>query len=134
MTEEIKINKKDTAACNWCKACDYYKDLQRLKQENEKLKKGNIKVKKEFNNLITEIISDIEYTGEIACNGESPIEHLHKCQKALKTLEEIREVLTVCEEEYCCEMCKYCNECKELDVLFPDVNETILKRINEVLR
>ena len=38
MTEEIKIHKKDRVACNWYKACDYYKDSQRLKRENEALR------------------------------------------------------------------------------------------------
>ena len=33
MTEEIKINKKDSVACNYWKACDYYKQLIRLEQE-----------------------------------------------------------------------------------------------------
>lgn len=65
----------------------------RLEQENKELKEENIKVKKEFNNLIVEIISDTEYTGEIACNGESPKEHLKQCQKALAALEEIRTYL-----------------------------------------
>jgi 3-deoxy-D-manno-octulosonic-acid transferase len=38
MTEEIKVGKKDVVACNYWKACDYYKQLKRLEQENKELK------------------------------------------------------------------------------------------------
>ena len=38
MTEEIKIGKKDVAACNYCKACEYYKQPKRLEQENKRMK------------------------------------------------------------------------------------------------
>lgn len=86
------INQEELCKCNDVQDC-YYKQLKRLEQENKELKEENIKVKKEFNNLIAEIISDIEYTGEIACNGESPKEHLHQMQKALASLKEIRVML-----------------------------------------
>ena len=88
MTEQI-INSDGSR--NW-QANILLDNITRLEQENKELKEENIKVKKEFNNLIAEIISDIEYTGVIACNGETPLEHLHKCQKALKALKEIKEV------------------------------------------
>lgn len=39
MSEEIKINRNDIVACNFWKACDYYKQLKRLKKENKKLKR-----------------------------------------------------------------------------------------------
>lgn len=39
MTEEIKLGKKAVVACNYWKACDYYKRLKRLEQENKELKK-----------------------------------------------------------------------------------------------
>ena len=112
MTEEIIIDGVDVAGCyadkkkmkdglycfweggncEYNKYC-YFKQLKRLEQENKELKEENIKVKKEFNNLIAEIISDIEYTGEITCNGESPKEHLHQMQKALAALEEIQKII-----------------------------------------
>jgi hypothetical protein len=41
MTEEIMIGKKDVVSCNYWKACDYYKQLKRLEQENKELKKEN---------------------------------------------------------------------------------------------
>ena len=37
MTKETKIGKKDVAACNHWEACDYYKQLKRLEQENKDL-------------------------------------------------------------------------------------------------
>ena len=117
--EDIENNTFLFGICKQHPNC-YYKQLQRLKQENEELKEENIKVKKEFNNLIVEIISDVEFTGEIASNGETPIEHLHKCQNALKTLEEIR---------------KYINTLSSIDSDFVNT-ETYLRivdKINEVL-
>ena len=54
MTKEIKIHKKDSAACNFWKACDYYKQLKRLEQENKELKEEIQFHNKENSNLLAE--------------------------------------------------------------------------------
>ena len=78
--------------------------------EVNKLQEENIRVKTAFNNLIMEIISDVEFTGEIVCNGETPLEHLHRLQsehkKYKKALEKIKKLAETGSEQEDCYSCE----------------------------
>lgn len=76
MTEEIIIGKKDVASCNYWKACDYYKQLKRLEQENKELKELNI-----------------EYDEELAIEKLSHKSDLETLECYRSALEEIRTYL-----------------------------------------
>ena len=82
-------------------------NIKRLEQENKELKELKCKFK--------------EYC---TCDTES----------YRSALEEIREMITVCGEEYKCKRCKFNNLCSEKDSLIPNVEEVILDKINEVLK
>lgn len=89
MTEEI-INSDGSR--NW-QANILLDNVKRLEQENKELKSQRDEARIAYNNLMLEIVSDIPFTGEIG--GERNIsikDHLHQMQKALASLEEIKEI------------------------------------------
>lgn len=76
-------------------ACGCYQsENAELKQENKELKSQRDEARIAYNDLILDIVSDIPFEGEIG--GERFIsikDRLHQMQKALASLEEIREIL-----------------------------------------
>lgn len=68
MSEEKKmiINEKDFVACNYFEACDYFKQLKRLQEENEELKKLKCKFKEYCTCDIEKYRSALEEIREIA--------------------------------------------------------------------
>lgn len=72
MTEEIKISKKDVVACNYWKACDYYKQLIRIEQENENLKK-------EVKQIGSDFIKKGDYARELEQENKELSFAIEKC-------------------------------------------------------
>lgn len=107
---------------------DIFAKIEKLEQENKELKEERNRAVNEFNALMTDIIIDIPFTG-IKNTNISIKSHLHKMQKALKALEEIREI---CKMD--CGNCQYNQDC---DCNFQECEEAkiddILNKINEVL-
>ena len=62
--KEIIIGKKDVAACNYWKACDYYKQLKRLQQDHVNLGKA-------FEHLKSSYQENQEYFLKLKAENES---------------------------------------------------------------
>lgn len=134
MTEEIIIDGVNVAGCPYlydktdCSSHDcecikcvhnscFYKDMQRLKQENEKLKKQHYEALKMLKH---------EYDGRRRDNEqwftrctENHNEDSKIIEKYRSALEEIRDY---------CEKCKKCVEAGDEVILY-----TVIKKVNEVL-
>lgn len=108
----------------------------RLEQENEELKdayneiSNNSEILHENNCLRivnTKLNEDLSQT-EISMQAWK--EQSISCRSAL---EEIREMILHCEDEYNCDRCKYHDSCLIDDDKFPDFSKALVNKINEVL-
>lgn len=75
----------------------------------------------EFDNEVTELKDELK--------------RLEQENKQMKSaLEEIREMVLYCEDEYNCDRCKYHDNCLIDDDKFPDFSKALVNKINEVLQ
>lgn len=132
MTEEIIIDGVNVTGCNEFlepNGCDNtncvsfqcdrnpncgFKQLKRLEQENKELKE-KLERQKDY------IVSYKNYKYDTD-------------QKYRSALEEIKEMILYCEDEYNCNRCKYHDNCLIDDDKFPDFSKALVNKINEVLK
>lgn len=101
--EEIKISKKDSVACNYWKACDYYKQLKRLEKENEALRitreklLGDLNIAeeslKDYRECYNRLEKENEELKEKNIELQLVLNEIDKTNNYRHALEEIREVL-----------------------------------------
>lgn len=91
-------------------------ELKSLEQENKELIEDNLNLSKENKETIHYLACMTGYRNKFKI-----------------ALEEIREMVLFCEEEYCCDRCKYHDNCLVDDDKFPDFSKALVNKINEVL-
>ena len=121
-------NTKNPKRCECSPNC-YYKQLKCLEQENKELKSQRDEARIAYNDLILDIVSDIPFEGEIG--GERFIsikDRLHQMQKALASLEEIREIAENAKEG------RYATKSEDYTEGMRIIGCYVLNKINEVLK
>ena len=111
----------------------YFKQLQRLKAENEELIK-DIERRKQWR------VNSIYTIKKLSDNAKAYIRAFNnsniEINELKQALEEIREIAKVCKDRSECFSCKYYDDCEIEDAEMPthDISKFIIDKINEVLK
>lgn len=91
-----------------------------LARTRDKLKAENERLKEEIKRL-----DEDDFCYEVS---EIEFQRLQKCKSCLQ---EIKEMILYCDDEYDCDKCRYHDKCQPNEGEFPDFSKALLQKIAE---